>query len=80
MQGIFFPDSSWIPQYGWNSSFTSQEIVKLQNIYGFLKSKGHSATLAEKYAQMTVMKEKYPHLKYHMSDEKTLKQIFASAN
>lgn len=76
MQGIFFPDSSWIPHYGWNPSLTSQEIVKLQNTYGFLKSKGHSSTNSEKYAQMMVMKEKYPHLKYHTPDEETLKKLF----
>lgn len=70
---MFFPDSSWIPQYGWNKIFDDHDIVVLQNTYGYLRSIKKSHDFAQKYAHMQVMKMKYPHLQYNNADEHILK-------
>lgn len=76
MQVLLFPESSWSPKGGWDTTISQEQRMLAQNTYSYLHTERKlSKDIAEKYVMMNIMKSKYPDICYSSEDEHMLKRI-----
>jgi hypothetical protein len=74
MLGLVYPES----QAPHTSLLNSKEMVIYQNLYShFCNTKHKTPSESQKYALMTVLKQKYNHLAYNKTDEYALKRYLS---
>jgi len=72
----------WLPNSGWNSSFSQKDKLQCTNLFFFFKNKkGFKENAADSLAQMVLYKQKYNGMKYSVEQEQiiqeALKPIFS---
>jgi len=65
----------WMPQSGWNSSFSEKDKLQCTNLFFFFKNKkGFKENTAATLAQMVLYKQKYNGMKYSEEQEQILQE------